>query len=275
MNVEDHILSLPVENSTATSFDLYFALVCLTITLISIFFQLNRLIRNTRKHYKMTQAPFSYVITIYVGLLLVIINELIILITIILSDQTYTFLGREKSILIIMGLGFFIFGWSKLAIFNLSLGKTAGRIIGIAFLSAMVFYVFALTATILIVFDIIETRTFIGLGYETAVSIYGTILMIDILAILYIAIVKIFQSKYQSIIGLLLFTALFLNFLSIIFNVIPLLILDRVEPSVHIFFNYIVEPFVYMVATHFSLLFLYWVLFNPNWLKSKIIEKES
>ena len=270
-----NFLSSPVEEQAATSTQLYIALILLSLTLISILIQYIRLVRTTRKKYSLRQAPFSYVITIYTGLLLVIVNELIILFSIIVTNQETTYLGREKAIFIVMGLGFFIYGWTRLLHFNLSLRATTNRVVGIAFLGAMAFYAFAVVITILITFQVVKTHTFLGIGYPTAVAIYGTFLLIDLATVIYIANRKRKQSNYQAWIGILLFSSLFLNFLSIIFNAIPLIIVGRVAPKIHVIFNYLVEPGVYFVATTFSLLFLYWILFNPSWLQQRSIEQES
>ena len=174
-----------------------------------------------------------------------------------------------------MGLGFFIYGWTRLLHFNLSLSKSLNRILGVVFLGVMAFYSFAVIITILITFQVVHTTTFLGIGYSTAVLIYGSFLLIDLGIVIVIANKKRKQSRYQAWIGILLFTSLLLNFLSIIFNALSLIIQGRVAPKVHAFFNYIVEPGVYFITITLSLQFLYWILFNPKWLQDRSIEQES
>jgi len=206
---------------------------------------------------------------------MVIANELIILVSIILTDQQTTYLGREKAIFIITGLGLFIFGWTRLLLFNLSLSRRVRQIVTVAFIGAMLFYVFAVIITILITFNLVATHTFVGLGYSTAVGIYGTFLLMDLLAVIILANQKRKQSRYQAWIGLLLLLALLLNILFIVFNAIPLIIVNRVDPAIHVIFNYIIEPAVYFIGVTFSMLLLYWVLFNPKWLQNRSIEVGS
>lgn len=266
-------LRSPVESSVATDFQLYFGFTMLILTFISISFQLIRLIVKVKRNYKLSQKPFTYVITIFTGLLLVIFNELIILYAIIYSGQVYTYLGRENSVFIVMGLGLFIYGWTQVLLFNLKLKKSVRNIIGFAFLGAMIFYIFAFIITILITFQILDIHVFLGLGYPLAVAIYGSFLLVDLFVMVFVASSKRKISKYQGWIGILLFSALFLNFLSIVFNAIPLIIVNRVDPYVHAIFNYIVEPATYFITDTFSLLLLTWVLFNPKWLHERSIEE--
>ncbi len=273
--LDPDFLRSPVESSVASDFQLYYALVLLSLTFISILYLFIKLIRNIKKDYSVFEVPFRYFLAIFTGLFLVIFNEIIILVSIILTDQTYTYLGRENALLIVTGLGFFVYGWTKVLLFNLSIKPPYNKFVGIAFIGAMSFYSFGVIITALIAFQLINTKVFLGIGYSTSVAIYGLFLVIDIIVMMFIANNKRKQSMYQAWIGFLLFFSLLLNFLSIIFNVIPLIIVGKVDPYVHAVFNYIVEPSVYFVTDTLSLLFLSWVLFNPEWLKKRSIEEGS
>ncbi|MDH5401191.1 MAG: hypothetical protein OEY49_01765 [Candidatus Heimdallarchaeota archaeon] len=262
-----------VETQAASQVHLITGLVLLVITLIIMLIQYRKFVKEVRINYKLFQAPFINYFFIYTGLILVVVNEIIILSAIIYSNQVYTIFGREKSIFIVGGLGLFIFGWTRIVIFNLSLKGRINTSVRFAFLGTMLFYVFAFTMTLLITFGISSNTNFAGVGYSAAVAIYGTFIIIDLVSLAILAKRKKKISQYQYWIGLLLFFSLFLDLLSIIFNALPLIIIDKVSPDVHVIFNYIVEPAVYLITMTLAFRFLYWVLFNPKWLTDRYIDE--
>lgn len=259
----------------ATQTQLYFALVLLVTTFVILLIEYVLFIRKVQKGYHLTEKPFIYYFTIFTGILFIVFNEIIILGTIIYSDQNYTILGREKAIFIILGYGFFIYGWTNIVLFNLSVKMRLRRILRLIFIAAFSFYIFAVIMTILITFQVVNTHQFIGLGYDLAVAIYVPLLLGDLIALGYVARIKRRMSKFQAWLGFLLFLSLVLQIASIVFNAIPLIIVGNVSHQVHEFWNYIIEPLAYFITAPLTLLFLSWVLFQPKWLEQRFIETDS
>ena len=262
-------------NTHGTKAELYLAITFLSLSMIFVILFYINFIRKVRQKYSLRQSPLNYYFIIYNGILFIILNELIILISIILSDQKTAILAREKSLIQIIGYGFFLYGWTNVVLFNISINKKMLTFLRLVFLAAMAFYIFAVIITFLITFNVIKTEQYLGIGYESAALVYVPFLLMDLVAMGFIARSKSKLSNYQAWIGILMFLSLLLQILSIIFNIIPVLIYGNVPDRTHAIFNFLVEPFVYLVTTPLTLLFLSWVLFNPPWLNKRIIETHS